>query len=220
MSTAVAAGVQVMALLGAATTGLVTTGWHGSKVLGVFGAAAAAGVVLHLTAGELAGAFGIAASDAGGTMEDNLVREVLGVFFGRLIGLARQADDEPPERCLSVYLDTVGWELAANRGFLHGMWGALAPAERVRDIEELTGRLPAKAQEGGISVQVTVGDIAAAIWALRGIVHTSGEVAPDAWRRHAAYVLAGFRAQVDHTAVTLTARQIAAAVAASRRPRH
>jgi 2-methylcitrate dehydratase PrpD len=67
--TAVAAGVQVMALLGAATTGMVTTGWHGSKVLGVFGAAAAAGVVLHLTAGELAGAFGIAASDAGGTME-------------------------------------------------------------------------------------------------------------------------------------------------------
>jgi AcrR family transcriptional regulator len=150
--------------------------------------------------------------------KDNLVREVLGVFFGRLIGLAHQACDEPPERCLDVYLDTVGWELAANRGFLHGMWGDLAPAELVRELEELTGRLLAKAQDGGISAQVTVGDIAAAIWALRGIVHTSGEVAPDAWRRHATYLLAGFRAQVDHTAVTLTAQQIAAAVAASRRP--
>lgn len=67
--TAVAAGIQVMALLGAATPGMVTTGWHGSKILGVFGAAAASGVLLGLSTEELVNAFGIAASDAGGTME-------------------------------------------------------------------------------------------------------------------------------------------------------
>jgi 2-methylcitrate dehydratase PrpD len=68
--TAVAAGVQVMALLGGpATAGMLAAGWHGSKVLGVFGAAAAAGVVLGLSAPQLVNAFGIAASDAGGTME-------------------------------------------------------------------------------------------------------------------------------------------------------
>ncbi|MEV4756967.1 MmgE/PrpD family protein [Micromonospora sp. NPDC049559] len=68
--TAVAAGVQVMGVLGAVTTGgMVAAGWHGSKVLGVFGAAAAAGRVLGLTADELREAFGIAGSDASGTME-------------------------------------------------------------------------------------------------------------------------------------------------------
>lgn len=67
--TAVVAGTQVMALLGAAMPTMVTTGWHGSKVLGVFGAAAAAGVVLGLSPGQLTQAFGIAASDGGGTME-------------------------------------------------------------------------------------------------------------------------------------------------------
>jgi 2-methylcitrate dehydratase PrpD len=67
--TAVAAGVQVMALLGAATAGMITAGWHGSKVLGVFGAAAAAGVLLRLSTAEMVNAFGIAASDAAGTME-------------------------------------------------------------------------------------------------------------------------------------------------------
>jgi 2-methylcitrate dehydratase PrpD len=36
--TAVVAGTQVMALLGAATAEMVVTGWHGSKVRGVFGA--------------------------------------------------------------------------------------------------------------------------------------------------------------------------------------
>jgi hypothetical protein len=29
---------------------------------------------------------------------------------------------------------------------------------------------------------------------VRGIIHTAGDHASDAWRRHAAYVLAGFRA--------------------------
>jgi 2-methylcitrate dehydratase PrpD len=68
--TAVVAGIQVMSLLGAgAGASMVTTGWHGSKLLGVFGAAAAAGVVLGLSIDQLADAFGIAASDAGGTME-------------------------------------------------------------------------------------------------------------------------------------------------------
>jgi 2-methylcitrate dehydratase PrpD len=68
--TAVAAGIQVMGLLGAVTTGgMVATGWHGSKVLGVFGAAAAAGRILRLGPDELTEAFGIAGSDASGTME-------------------------------------------------------------------------------------------------------------------------------------------------------
>jgi 2-methylcitrate dehydratase PrpD len=68
--TAVAAGVQVMSLLGAvATGGMLTAGWHGSRVLGVFGATAAAGHILGLTSDQLTDAFGIAGSDAGGTME-------------------------------------------------------------------------------------------------------------------------------------------------------
>ena len=70
MIAAVVAGVQVMAVLGAVTTsGMLTAGWHGSKVLGVFGAAAAAGRIMGLSAAELTEAFGIVGSDASGTME-------------------------------------------------------------------------------------------------------------------------------------------------------
>ncbi|HEV3356348.1 MAG TPA: MmgE/PrpD family protein [Pseudonocardiaceae bacterium] len=68
--TAVVAGVQVMALLGATTvTDLVRTGWHASKILGTFGAAATAGRLLGLTSGQLTHAIGIAGSEAAGTME-------------------------------------------------------------------------------------------------------------------------------------------------------
>jgi AcrR family transcriptional regulator len=139
--------------------------------------------------------------------KDGLVREVLSAFFARLIDLAHQAFAEPAETCLDVYLHTVGWELAANRGFMHGMWGDLAPAPLVGELEELTARLLSKAQDGGVGDDVTVGDIAAAVWALRGIIATGGEAAPDAWRRHVTYLLAGFRAPVDHAAATRTSQR-------------
>jgi 2-methylcitrate dehydratase PrpD len=68
--TAVIAGTQVMAVLGAATTpAMQRLGWHGAKVLGVFGAAVGAGLMLGLPVDQLAQAIAIAASDSAGTME-------------------------------------------------------------------------------------------------------------------------------------------------------
>jgi 2-methylcitrate dehydratase PrpD len=68
--TAVIAGTQVMAVLGAAaTSAMQRLGWHGAKVLGVFGAAVGAGLMLGLTDDQLAQAIAIAASDSAGTME-------------------------------------------------------------------------------------------------------------------------------------------------------
>jgi len=68
--TAVIAGTQVMAVLGAAATpAMQQLGWHGAKVLGVFGAAVGAGLMLGLTIDQLAQAIAIAASDSAGTME-------------------------------------------------------------------------------------------------------------------------------------------------------
>jgi 2-methylcitrate dehydratase PrpD len=68
--TAVIAGTQVMAVLGAAATpAMQRLGWHGAKVLGVFGAAVGAGLMLGLTVDQLAQAIAIAASDSAGTME-------------------------------------------------------------------------------------------------------------------------------------------------------
>ena len=145
--------------------------------------------------------------------KDALVQEVLATFFGRLVELAGRALAEPPERCLDVYVETVGFELAAKRGFMHGMWGRLAPAELVLELEVRTGRLLDRAKAGGgVDPQVTVGDIAAAVWALRGIIHTGEDVAPGAWRRHMTYVLAGFRAQVPQDTASLSPEDVTRSV--------
>jgi AcrR family transcriptional regulator len=127
--------------------------------------------------------------------KQGLVREVLEAFFSRLVDLADEALAEPPDQCLDRYLETVGYELAANRGFMHGLWGELAPAGLIADLETRTSQLLDRAKRGGnINQQVSVGDIAAVVWALRGIMHTTAQAAPDAWRRHLTYVMAGFRA--------------------------
>jgi 2-methylcitrate dehydratase PrpD len=82
--TAVIAGAQVMAVLGAAATpAMQQLGWHGAKVLGVFGAAVGAGLMLGLTVEQLAQAIAIAASDSAGTMEyDHAGGEVKRVHVG------------------------------------------------------------------------------------------------------------------------------------------
>jgi AcrR family transcriptional regulator len=130
--------------------------------------------------------------------KDELVREVLATFFANLVELAQKALAEPPARCLDVYLTAVGAELAARRGFLQDMWGKLAPAPLVAELESLTGRLLARAQHGGaVHPDVTVGDVAATLWAVQGILHTGADAAPEAWQRHLALVLAGFRADVS-----------------------
>jgi AcrR family transcriptional regulator len=149
--------------------------------------------------------------------KEALVREVLAMFYTRLIELARTAYAEPAATCLDTYLDTVGWQLAANIGLMRGRWGDLAPTALVHDLEALTGELLSKAQDGGgVSAEVSVGDIAATVWAVRGILQTTHTVAPDAWRRHVAFTLAGFRSTTrPDIAAGLTSEQVAAAVTTS-----
>jgi hypothetical protein len=62
-------------------------------------------------------------------------------------------------------------------------------------LEQRTRLLVERARSvGAVSEQLTVGDIATAVWALRGIFQSGGKAADSAWRRHVAFLLAGFRA--------------------------
>jgi hypothetical protein len=61
-----------------------------------------------------------------------------------------------------------------------------------------------------IGADVTLGDIMTTIWAIRGIVETSGAVAERAWERHLDIHLAALRANaVDSAQPSITARQLA-----------
>jgi AcrR family transcriptional regulator len=129
--------------------------------------------------------------------KDELAREVLGVFFRRLIELAKKAEEASPERCVDVFLETVGYELADKAGLTAYVWGDLAPRSVVDELRRRSAALLTRAQEAGaIRADVTTVDITATVWALRGVVQGGRAAAaqPDdtPWRRHLAYVLDGF----------------------------
>jgi len=127
--------------------------------------------------------------------KDTLAQAALERFFLHLIGLADAALRRPPEEGVEAFLMTVARELAAKRGLAHGLWGDLAPRALVTELEERTCLLVERARSvGSVCEQLTVGDIAAAVWALRGIFQSGGTAADTACKRHVAFLLAGFRA--------------------------
>jgi AcrR family transcriptional regulator len=129
--------------------------------------------------------------------KDALVQEVLTGFFGRLIDAAEAAAQAPPEAGLELFLQTVGVELAEKGGLSAPMWGELAPKQLVERLRALSTALLIRAQqEGSVRDDVTPDDITAAVWALRGVIH-SERTDPDRrgselWRRHLQTTLRGF----------------------------
>jgi AcrR family transcriptional regulator len=127
--------------------------------------------------------------------KDALVREVLTGFFGRLLELAKDAEQAPPDRCVDVFLETVGYELADKAGLTESLWGDLAPRPLIADLRRRSASLLARAQNAGaIRADLTPADITATVWALRGVVQASRMTGapPDSWRRHLAHVSDSF----------------------------
>ncbi|MHC9296065.1 TetR/AcrR family transcriptional regulator [Mycobacterium sp. LTG2003] len=129
--------------------------------------------------------------------KDALVREVLRVFFTRLLVLAQEAEREPPATCVDRFLETVGYELADKAGLTANIWGDLAPRDLVDELSRRSAALLARAQEAGaMRRDLTRADITTTVWAMRGIVQASRVTAEDstrdAWRRHLGYVLDSF----------------------------
>lgn len=125
--------------------------------------------------------------------KDALVREVLTVFFGRLLTAAQEAVSAPDERCLAVFLHTVGAELARKSGLSAYVWGDLAPQPLVEQLRLQSAELLSRSQRAGaIRDDVTPADVTTTVWALRGIV--AAGAGDDVWRRHLDTVLRGLRA--------------------------
>jgi AcrR family transcriptional regulator len=129
--------------------------------------------------------------------KDALVREVLRAFFSRLIELAQQAEQAPPQLCVDRFLETVGYQLADKTGLAAALWGDLAPQPLIDELSQRSAQLLARAQQAGaIRSDLTPEDITTTVWALRGVVNstraaTFGHDSPP-WRRHLTHVLDSF----------------------------
>jgi AcrR family transcriptional regulator len=127
--------------------------------------------------------------------KDALIDELLRLSMGEALAAARQALACPGGDGLEWLLRGLGALFAAHARYAHLLLerstGGAASLEMRAAVEELTARALAA---GRLNQGVTVGDVMALIWAMRGLTAATGEVAPETWQRFLDIHLAGLRA--------------------------
>jgi AcrR family transcriptional regulator len=126
--------------------------------------------------------------------KDALIDELLRLSMCEALTVARQALAGPGGDGLERLLRGLGALFAGHARYAHLLLqrstdGATTLEMRAA-VDELTTRALAA---GTLNADVTVGDVMALIWAMRGLTETTGEVAPESWQRFLDIHLAGLR---------------------------
>jgi AcrR family transcriptional regulator len=127
--------------------------------------------------------------------KDALIDELVRLSMCEALAAARQALACPGGAGLEQFLRGLGALFAAHAKYAHLLLGRSADGATAREIraavQELTGRALAA---GALNPGVTVGDVMALVWGMRGLTETTGEVASGTWQRFLDIHLAGLRA--------------------------
>jgi AcrR family transcriptional regulator len=126
--------------------------------------------------------------------KEALIDELVRIILDELVTAATVALARGDGSGLEIFLRTTGHSFASHRGYSDKLVSKLK-SQCADALFGLMSDLLAQAQQyGTIGPDVTVGDVRATTWAIRGIIQTTGTVAPDAWERHLDIHLAGLRA--------------------------
>ncbi|MEV6012833.1 helix-turn-helix domain-containing protein [Streptomyces sp. NPDC051976] len=139
--------------------------------------------------------------------KEALVDEIVGLMLSELVVEARRALTLDDGTGLEVFLRVLGHSLSTHRGYAVKAVGR-SKADCVEQLRDLIDELLGQAQRHGrIGPDIRLGDVMAVAWAVRGIVETTGSVAPDAWQRHLDIHLAGLRAAAPQSARVPVSRE-------------
>jgi AcrR family transcriptional regulator len=126
--------------------------------------------------------------------KDALIDELVRLSLGEALAEARQALACPGGDGLEQLLRGLGAVFAAHAKYAHLLLERSVDGPTTREIrtavQELTDRALAA---GTLNPSVTVGDVMALVWGMRGLTETTGEVAPGTWQRFLDIHLAGLR---------------------------
>jgi AcrR family transcriptional regulator len=129
------------------------------------------------------------------TSKDALIDELLRLALEQVLASTEHALARPDGQGPEELLHALGQSFADHAryaGLLLQRHTADDTARQIRGaIDELTARaLTAHT----VNPELTSGDVLALVWAMRGLVQATAEVAPGAWRRFLDIQLAGMRA--------------------------
>lgn len=141
--------------------------------------------------------------------KDELVDALVAAIYEELIAAATAALGHGGTG-LDEFLRVLGRSFAEHRGYARMLVGHTRRECGATALRAMIGKLLAQAKDADeIGADVTLGDIMITIWAIRGVVETSGAVAEGAWERHLDIHLAALRANaVDSAQASITARQL------------
>ena len=127
--------------------------------------------------------------------KEALIDELVRLMLTDLIGAAQVELARGDGTGLESFLRVLGRAIAEQRGYRDKLVGRTRVDCGQARLRELIGELLEQAREHGrIGPEIVLGDVLATTWALRGVIMTTGSVAPDAWERHLDIHLAGLRA--------------------------
>ena len=126
--------------------------------------------------------------------KDALIDELLRISTAEALAAADQALARPDGQGLEQLLRALGELFARHARYAHLLLRRHADTGAARRmpsvIEELTRRALAA---GTLSPDVTIADVTALTWAMRGLIEATAEAAPGSWQRFLEIHLAGMR---------------------------
>lgn len=140
--------------------------------------------------------------------KEALIAELVHDMLEHLLVAATDVIDAPDGLGLERYLEASGAYQSAHRGCLPRLWRVSADDVQVRELRRRIAVLLDRAkQHGRVRAEVTPTDVTVVMWSIRDVIETTGEVAPNAWRRHLDLLIAGLRPSdqpLRHSALTRT----------------
>jgi AcrR family transcriptional regulator len=142
--------------------------------------------------------------------KDALIDELVRLSLSEALAAARSALACPGGDGLEQFLRGLGALFAAHVKYAHLLLERSADGDASREIRAAVQELTSRALAAGtLNPAVTLGDVMALVWAMRGLTETAGEVAPDTWQRFLDIHLSGLRAPGSLSAVpSMSARQL------------
>ncbi|MCW2907780.1 MAG: transcriptional regulator, TetR family [Actinomycetia bacterium] len=143
--------------------------------------------------------------------KDALIDELLQLALDEVLAAAERALARTDGHGLEELLRALGQSFADHARYANLLLQRQTDDTTARRMRAATEELTARAIAAGtVKPGTTPGDVLALVWAMRGLVQATGEVAPGAWQRFLDIHLAGLRAAGPLSSTPpLSSRQLA-----------
>jgi AcrR family transcriptional regulator len=126
--------------------------------------------------------------------KDALICALVHDVMSTIMRLASESADCLGGTGLENFLEAASAYQAAHIGVLPRLWKVGSEHHAVEEIRRLVDALLADAKENGrVRADLTSTDLTLVMWSIRGVIETTRDVAPGAWRRHLDILIAGLR---------------------------